>query len=84
MEPLILRQYTLLVLAANQKEYMDWARKYREEAEAKGFAPRWLVPSSLSYIGYEECFYTEVGSYQRTEKYELLYRYFEIHNITKI
>lgn len=74
----------LLVLAANQKEYMVWARQYREEAEVKGFAPRWLVPNSLNYMQYKDCFYTEVGTYQRTPKYELLYRYFEIKNIIKI
>lgn len=74
----------LLVLAGNQTEYLRWAREFRDELEAKGFAPRYLPQSSINHLGYRDCFYTEVGSYYRSSKNDEMYRHFESHNIIKI
>lgn len=74
----------LLVLAGNQTEYLRWAREFRDEIEAKGFAPRYLPPNSINHLQYRDCFFIEVGSFYRSSRHDELYRHFETHNIVKI
>lgn len=74
----------LLIFSGNYVECERWIRKNREELEAKGIVPHFLDPRGTKHLGFKDCFYTEVGTYYRTARYEEIYRYFESHNIIKI
>jgi len=75
---------SIFVLAGNQTEYLQWARKFRDELVAKNFFPRYLPTGTLNYLGHKDCFFTEVGSFYRTDRHNEIYNYFETHNIIKI
>lgn len=74
----------LLVLASNQQEYMQWAREHREEMEARGLAPRYMPEKTLNYLGYDKCFYLEVGTFYRSSRHDEMYRYFQSHGILNV
>jgi hypothetical protein len=74
----------LFVLAGNQQEYLKWAKQFREEIKNKGFVPAYLPVNTINYLGIKDCFYTTVGTFYRSEKYEAMFRYFEKNNFTKI
>lgn len=74
----------LLVLAGNQKQYLEWAREHREEMQARGLEPRYLPAKTLNHLGYSKCFYLEIGTTWEAGYPEDLYRYFRANGILNV